>query len=178
MSSKIVLSVLCLAGHPESVFPYTVVLYYGGPPKRDPPGTWPEGLKVASVATILASRPVLGGPSRGPSEPLRSKKVPPKPVLRAKKCWKSSFEALFEGLGRFWGPPPEVLAGPLDPGGGPLGEASWLDPWILARPLDSGWTPGFCPGSWISSDFRGFVRFPSSWQILVLEVRFWCWRSF
>ena len=73
-----------------------------------------------------------------------------------------------------------ALAGPLDPGGGPLGEASWLDPWILASPLDSGWTPGFCPGSWISSDFVRFLRFRqilefladfgTGGQILVLEV--------
>ena len=170
MSSKIVLSVLCLAGHPESVFPYTVVLYYGGPPKRDPPGTWPEGLKVASVATILASRPVLGGPSRGPSEPLRSKKVPPKPILAAKKCWKSSFEALFEGLERFWRPP----------------EVPWLDPWILGedpwgRP--PGWTPGFWPDPWILAGPLDFALDPGFRQISEISSdfgvpgRFWCWRS-
>ena len=76
-----------------------------------------------------------------------------------------------------------ALAGPLDPGGGPLGEASWLDPWILAGPLDSGQTPGFWLDPWILPWILDFVRFPrfrqisefladfgAGGQILVLEV--------
>ena len=188
MSSKIVLSVLCLAGHPESVFPYTVVLYYGGPPNLVPGGACQGGLKVASVAPILASEPGLGGPSRGPRGAPQEQIWCRNRVLRANLVPWSGFGGLRGALADPWilgedpwgrppgwtpgswpdpwilgvdpwipGRTPGFLAGPLDSGGGPLD--SWLDPWILAGSLD-------------------FVGFPSSWQILVLEVRFWCWRSF
>ena len=192
MSSKIVLSVLCLAGHPESVFPYTVVLYYGGPPKLVPGGACQGGLKVASVAPILASGPGLGGPSRGPRGAPQEQIWCRNRVLRANLVPKSCFESKFSASGAIlegprgpgwtpgsWGRTPGggLLAGPLDPGrtpgflAGPLD--SWLDPWIpgwtpgfLAGPLDSGWIPGFRQISEFLADFG------AGGQILVLEVTF------